>query len=151
MNIDKNAEFIKYIRQCPLIDRIYATFSQAEDETRSFVPLTTARFVKQFIDGSMLKHYDFAIIAYNLANFNPVAIDTSLISKNIVDLADLQLIINWIETQNENRNYPNFGDNCEIEAIYPMSSVPIIAGIDGSGLAKYMIQIRCEYIEKENN
>ena len=146
--IDKNKEFIRYLRGCPEIDKIYISFADAKSETRSFVPLTNSRHVKTYIDGGKLMYFDFVIVDYSQSNINPVPMDDNKVNKNILDLAELQKIIDWVNTQKEERNFPAFGEDCEPEELYSLTANPGIAGVDQNGLAKYTIQIRYEYVER---
>ena len=54
----------------------------------------------------------------------------------------------WIEGQNQQKIYPDFGNNCRIEKIEVLQNMPNLAGINAkAGLAKYMIQGRVVYME----
>ena len=61
-----------------------------------------------------------------------------------------QVFMDWIELQDKNGNYPNFPDNCQIKKMECLQNMPNLAGINAeAGLARYMIQCRLIYFERE--
>lgn len=56
MTIDKkNKILIEYMRQCPLIDNLYAIFTKVEDGAMMFEPQTSETLITYWIDGRAYK------------------------------------------------------------------------------------------------
>lgn len=61
-----------------------------------------------------------------------------------------QAFMEWLDEQNKAKNYPKFPDNCEIKKMENLQNMPNLAGINAEeSLARYMIQCRIIYFEKE--
>ena len=59
-----------------------------------------------------------------------------------------QTFMDWIEEQNREGNYPDLGENCEIERMEIQQDMPSLASVNAEeGLARYMIQGRILYNE----
>ena len=106
---------------------------------------------KPYIDGSVLKRYTFTIIDFKSVTYQAV-VDTSLhANENVDEYIDIQAIIDWIETQNDARNYPDFGLDCEIDEMKVLTDNPVLNGTDTQSkpaLAKYSFSIQIDYIDK---
>ena len=66
-------------------------------------------------------------------------------------MATIQSLIDWISEQNDVRNFPNFGETCEVDEILTTTDTPKFDGIDeqvSPPLAVYSITIRVRYIDK---
>jgi hypothetical protein len=66
------------------------------------------------------------------------------------DMAIVQSILDWIDEQADNENYPDFGENIEIEGMSTLSTDPDLDGIDTSvnpPLARYSIGVKIEYLD----
>ena len=66
-------------------------------------------------------------------------------------MATIQSLIEWISEQNDLRNFPNFGETCEVDEILTTTDTPNFDGIDeqvSPPLAVYSITIRVNYIDK---
>lgn len=91
--------------------------------------------------GDARKAYGFTILI--IKNYSTSGDDLNLECMNFA-----QEFMDWIETQNEKRIYPDFGENNEIEKIEVLQNMPNLAGVNAEeGLAKYMIQGRVLYRE----
>ena len=61
-----------------------------------------------------------------------------------------QLFMDWIDEQNRMKNFPNFGENCQVKRIENLQNMPNLATVDWeSGIAQYQIPCRVIYFEKE--
>ncbi len=60
--------------------------------------------------------------------------------------------MDWLDEQNEKKNYPDFGKSCEVEKIEVLQNMPNFAGINPeTGLARYMVQGRILYLDKSKS
>ena len=61
-----------------------------------------------------------------------------------------QSFMDWLEVQNKNNNYPDFGSNCQIKFMENLQNMPNLAGVlPEANLARYMLQCRIVYFEKK--
>ena len=70
--------------------------------------------------------------------------------ENIDDLSDVQALIDWVNEQDDEQNYPDFGDMCDIDRIYTTTEAPNLAGIDNKvspNLARYDVTIKVDYLD----
>ena len=151
--VDKNQAIIDFLIQCDEIKRssLYFNFINAKDTNKQIITQSNDKSLNQtFIDGSVLKRYTFTVISFMSVAPNPIPKVEGMTDENVRDLVDVQSVIDWVTAQNEERNFPNFGEECEIEEIQALSENPNLDGIDNSTsppLAKYSLTIRVEYID----
>ena len=103
-----------------------------------------------FIDGSVDKKYSLTVITYLSINSNPIAKVAGKKNANIIDMDQVQHLIDWVEEQDEGKNYPDFGDKCNVTKISVTSSNPRIDQIDmtvSPPLAKYSFTIEVFYTD----
>ena len=57
--------------------------------------------------------------------------------------------MDWLDEQNRQKIFPDFGEDCEVEKIENLQNMPNLAGINAEeSLARYMLQGRILYREK---
>lgn len=64
----------------------------------------------------------------------------------------MQNIIKWFKKQVRLRNYPDFGDNVEIEEMYAVDEEPLLVAVDeemSPPIAQYSMSFALEYVEDE--
>ncbi|MDR1940033.1 MAG: hypothetical protein LBQ40_04480 [Clostridiales bacterium] len=147
MGVDKNAVMIEYLKQCPKIDRLFFISSEVKDGTQNFVPISNERVIRQYIDGSKLKYYDFAIVEFVGGSVAPLPLTGAENHENVKNYGQLQSLIDWVSAQSKARNFPDFGEYNEVQDIYSVTSNPTLSGRENEKIFRYMIQIRIEYIE----
>lgn len=153
MATDKNQAIIDYLCTCPSIrnNPIFFNFIQAQDDNKQIVTLANDITVqKPYIDGSVLKQYTFTIIDYKSITYQAIVKQVGFVNENVEEMLDVQEILDWITTQNEAHNFPNFGSDCEIDEIIALTENPRLNGVDTSvspALAKYSISIRVTYLD----
>ena len=70
--------------------------------------------------------------------------------ENIEEMIDVQSIVDWIDTQNDNNIYPDFGTDCVIDSIETLTNIPILNDVEGDmqpALAQYSLGIRISYLD----
>lgn len=150
--MDKNQAVIDYLRNCPQLanNPLFFNFGEAKDNNKQIlIDATDRRLNTGFIDGSVLKRYIFTIIDFRSVNNQALATGKS--SENVEEMLDVQGIIDWIDKQNDVRNYPDFGTDCIIENIASQTDNPRLNGVDTNlkpALAKYHISIVIDYVDK---
>ena len=152
--IDKNQAVIDYLLTCPTIasDPVFFNAIEAEDNKKEIVTLANDKTTNRpFIDGSVEKRYTFTIIDFRTITYNPIVTVPGYTNENVEDMLDVQGIIDWIDEQNDARNFPNFGTDCVIDRIYTATDNPNLNGVDTSlapALAKYSIAVQIDYLDK---
>lgn len=149
--VDKNKAMVDYIKQCDTIrnNKLFFNFINVGDNNKIFTTIGQDVVMNNnYIDGSIGMQYQFSIIDFRSLNDLPIIQGKS--HENIDELLDVQGIIDWINEQEEDKNYPNFGTDCVIQEIRCSTNNPVLNGIDNSlspNLAKYSVTIIVEYID----
>lgn len=143
--IDKNEIMFDYLRQCPELKDLFFNFGESKNGNTVFSTSGNDYVAQEYIDGTALKWYDFTIIQFLRADTYPNS------KVNADSLFDFQKIKEWVETRENEGNYPDFGGNCTVHEFYVVPNSAAVAGRDPMG-AKYMMTCRIEYEErKETN
>lgn len=154
--IDKNQAIIDFLLQCPDIanSELYFNFINAEDDNKQIITESNDKFSnRSYIDGSVLKQYTFTLIDFKSITDSALVLIQNYPNENVVDVSDVQALINWINEQNKLQNFPNFGEDCDIQSIETTSENPNFEGINTEVtpiLAMYSISIRIEYIDNSD-
>ena len=149
--VDKHIAVIEYLNNCPEIaeNPLFFNFSQKEDNNQLFATFAdSTETVKKYIDGSRERTYTFTIIIYKSVAYNPVIDDMP--DENIEEMIDVQSIVDWIDTQNDNKVFPDFGIDCVIDSIETLTNIPILNDVEGDmqpALAQYSLGIRISYLD----
>ena len=151
-NVDKNQAVIDFLLTCPAIHNsyLYFNFTQAEDNNKQIVTLGNEKALhKAYIDGSVDKQYTFTLIEFKAMTPKPIV--EGRVDENVDDMLQVQELIDWVTEQDDLKNFPNFGETCEIESIEALTDNPNLNGIDSSiapALAKYSVSIRIIYLDR---
>jgi len=152
-SVDKNQAIIDYLNTCPSIvdNPQYFNFANAKDGSKQIsVRSSDKSRNKPFIDGSVEKQFAFTIYDFRSISYNPLVIQSGFNNENVDELNAIQGIIDWVTEQNDSQNYPNFGDNCIIDAIYTTTENPNLAGVDKTvspQVAVYSVTINVDYLD----
>lgn len=122
-------------------------FNHSPESANSFGLITNyaEQVIKKFINGDARKAYGFTIEV--IKEYSTYDDDLNLECMNFV-----QGFMDWLDGQNEKKEYPDFGENCEVETIEILQNMPNFAGVNPeAGLARYMVQGRILYIERDKN
>lgn len=148
MRKSKHEAVWDWLMECPELQDLFFNFGKAENGNTILVPETayndTWKDGKANIDGTGIRYYDFAIIQFKAAVFEPNS------TENIEILLNVEKVAKWIEEQEMSGNYPDFPEHETVLEV-GLSENPgsYVAGQDETG-AKYMLQVRIEYFyEKE--
>lgn len=107
----------------------------------SFVTNYSDKVRKKYIYGAE-KEYGFTIIITK-----PYSTDTDDLNLEAMNFA--QAFMDWLDEQDQLKNYPEFPENCQIKKMENLQNMPNLAGVNAqAGLARYMVQCRLIYFEK---
>lgn len=149
--MDKNEAIIEFLVKCPTIQENPLFFNFAEEESGSNHVITNSDTTnRHYVDGSVLKTYTFTIACYKAVSHNAIVGTSSFGDENMENMAVVQDILDWINVQADEDNYPDFGADYIIESMRTLTSDPDLDGVDVSvnpPLARYSIGVRIEYID----
>ena len=121
---------------------LYFESADAYPNIRMIVPEYGDYLIKTDVCGFKYKTYTFVFIGYeNIDN------GTSDVNTDNMDLMDK--FTEWIETQQEELNFPDFGEKCSDYEIKPLQNMANLATITDEGLAKYMLAVKINYKEEQ--
>lgn len=149
--MDKNQLMVEFLQTCPTIKNnpLFFNFGNVEDNAHQVtVNSDDVSIQKPFIDGSVLKRYTFTIDSFKSVACIPI-IDSNA-DENIEDFAEVQSLLDWINEQGENFNFPNFGENILVDEMKTLSSKPVLVGVESNlnpPTAIYRIVIQIDYID----
>lgn len=148
---EKTNAIIEFLMTCPNVtgSPFYFNFAEIADGNTQLVK-DADKVGKTYIDGSQLKYYTFTIVSYKAVAHNPLVDEPGFIDENISNLAKVQEVIDWVNQQDEDKNYPNFGENCVIDEMKCLTEDPNLNGVDtkqNPPLAKYAFTIKIQYLD----
>lgn len=149
--IDKNKVMIEFLRNCPVIDKnpLYFNFGNIEDNSYQIVTESNDTSLSQpYIDGSILKRYTFYIDCFKTIAYNKVI--KGYQDENLYDISEVQAILDWVNEQDKNKIYPDFGEDCLIDSMQSTTESPDLLSVEDtttSPIAVYRISIQIDYID----
>lgn len=120
------------------------SFNFADDspDSISFLTNYSGKIVKNYIRAAD-KEYGFTILI--TWHYSTETDDLNMQAMNFA-----QEFMDWIEEQNRTKNFPDFGEKCQVKKIENLQNMPNLATVDWENMvAQYMIQCRVLYFEKE--
>lgn len=157
----KEEAILNFLFNCPQIhdNPLFFNFINAKPDYKQFVTIgNESRVHKPFINGSVMKRYTFTLIDFRSATYQPIPkmiVTTTtdipeIPNENVEELIDVQGIIDWVEQQADNRNFPNLGAKCVVDSMKVLTDNPVLNGVDTQvkpALAKYSFTIQLDYID----
>ncbi len=119
---------------------LYFESAEAYPGIRMVVPQYGDYTDRVDILGYKYKSYTFIFIAYE-------QIDTGTSDVNVANMELMDEFLEWVETQKEANNFPDFGKNCDEYELVPLQNMANLATVSDNGLAKYMLGIKIKYRE----
>lgn len=152
-NIDKHSAVIDYLQNCPEIAKypLFFNFAEKQDNNQLFATYADRiESIKDYIDGSRDMRYTFTMVFYKSVAYN--ALVDGRADENLDEFIDVQSIAEWIEEQNDNYIFPDFGEDCVINSIETLTNIPVQNSYDTEGdmqpaLAQYSLGVRIYYLD----
>lgn len=151
--VDKNQAMINFLVNCPTVSSnpLFFNFAKARENNNQFMTLSNnLNMHEPYIDGSVLKQYNFILLTYKTISFNPIINQGGYEDENITEVAQFQEIIDWVKEQAEISNFPDFGEECIVDKMEVLADNPVLYDVDESvspPLVRYSITIRVEYLD----
>ena len=142
---------IEFLRNCPVIDKnpLYFNFGNIEDNSYQVITDSNDTSLSQpYIDGSILKRYTFYIDCFKTIAYNKVI--KGYQDENLYDISEVQAILDWVNEQDRNKIYPDFGEDCLIDSMQSTTESPDLHSVEDtttSPIAVYRISIQIDYID----
>lgn len=121
------------------------TFNFSDESPDSMAILTnySDRVIRRFITGECEKEYGFAIVITK-----QYSSETDDINLEAMDFA--QAVVERLHEKDRLKDYPDFGEDCEVLSIEPLQNMPNLAAVNAKEqLARYQVQGRVRYREPE--
>lgn len=150
--VDKNKAVLNFLTNYSDIQNspIFINFINAKNDTIQYLTSSNDKRVNRpYVDGSVKKRFTINLIISKSITDMAIAKDI-LTNENLDDLADIQKMMDWVNEQGENHNYPDFGDKCVIEEMHTTSENPSVDGINTAvtpALCLYSMEIGIDYID----
>lgn len=123
-------------------DTIKFNFSPNSSDKITFVTNYSDKVRKKYIRVGAEKEYGFTILITK--SYSQDDDDLNLEAMNFA-----QAFMDWLDEQGEQKQFPNFGDKCQVKKMETLQNMPNLAEIDmENGVARYMLQCRVIYFEK---
>lgn len=97
--------------------------------------------LQKYIDGSKDREYLFSVAMVK-------EYDTGTSDINMQALNETQSFIEWVQSNNENNVFPDFGEKCGIDEVEVLTEVPNLAIDPEKNVARYLISMRIPYTER---
>lgn len=125
-------------------DLLNFNFSPESPDSFSLITNYSGKVKKKYIRIGAEKEYGFTVII--MKDYSTSGDDLNLEAMNFC-----QAFMDWLEEQEKAKNYPEFPESCQIKRMECLQNMPNLAGVNtDAGLARYMIQCRIIYFERED-
>lgn len=123
-------------------ENIHFNFSPDSNDSVALITNYSDKVVKKFITRDVQKQYGFTILITKAYSSD----DDDL---NLEAMNFAQAFMDWIDEQNEKKEFPDFGERCTVEKMENLQNMPNLSGISEEGTARYMMQARILYRERK--
>lgn len=151
MAVDKNQAVVEFLLQCPQIQQspLYFNFINATNDAKQIMTVSNDTLLNRpYVDGSVLKRYSFTLLDFKSISDLALVNIIGYTNENIEEMSDVQTLIDWVKTQNDEHNYPNFGQDCDIQEMKTTAENPTLEGVNETEqLAMYSFTIQIDYID----
>lgn len=138
--MNKHEAMFNYISQYKAFPLTF-NYSEEANGNTSLITVYSDSEIKRYLSGSQ-KEYIFAI-----KQTKPYHAGAAVPSGNTQAMYDVQRFMDWIDEQQQLRNYPDFGEDCKVQSIENLQNMPAIAETDHHNV-QYMFQCRVVYYEQ---
>lgn len=131
---------IAFLLTCPNVsgNSVFFTLGQMRDGAKKVnVEASDVATQKPFIDGGVQKRYTVNLDCFKPISINPLV--STATDLNVTSFEDAQAVIDWIVAQDDDDNYPDFGTDCVIDEMKPVTQEPKFVGVDNSASPKYAV------------
>jgi hypothetical protein len=148
--MNKNQAMLNFLQTCPSIrdNPLFFNFGKVENGAhQANMRSDDVSVHRPYIDGTELKRFTFHLDSFKSIAYNPIV--EGLPDENLEDFNEVQDLLDWINEQDELKNYPAFED-CIIDKMRSLSSRPELVGVNTTlnpPTAVYRISIQIDYLD----
>jgi hypothetical protein len=140
----KDEAFLRWAKQNPFLTGApLVSFLEGSHGANAVVPLSGPCAQKRYIDGAALKYYDFMF----QATLELSSADDGVNAGNLSLIRRWQA---WIDEQEKNHSYPDFGADCSGYRLENMTGTPQLALVFEGKTGKYQMTGRLHYLERRS-
>lgn len=132
----------RWLKEYPgLSGRLDVDFLGEDVDTYSLDTIPSEEIIKRYVDGSVIKQFQFAVSSRRFYEQN--------INQNIDNLRFFEELTAWIEAKTQRRQLPEMDErSTPLRIAVTSTAYPFIVSEDGK--ARYQIQLRLEYYQKRS-
>lgn len=140
--VDLEKALMEWLEGMPfLTDRLYFDFLGGHHGSCAVSPLSENAVVKRYINGDKIRQYTFALQVM-------LQVSDATDDVNTENMFALRKWQEWIEEQEAQKNYPDFGERCSDYQVENLNNMPNRAMWYDNGLVKYQFFAKITYFEK---
>lgn len=144
--MNKFKSVLDFIGTCPLVGRdLFFNFVDTTENggNTSLVTDGYGEIVKRYVDGPKLKKMQFVV-----RQTQPLSRQSNT-SENVEQMQKVKEFLDWINEQGKQKNFPDFGEKCEVESLETPEGVeyPMLTG-NYEGTALYSFPFEIIYMER---
>jgi hypothetical protein len=140
--VDTEKALMKWLEGMPfLTDRLYFDFLGGHHGSCAVSPLSENAVVKRYINGDKIRQYTFALQVM-------LQVSDATDDVNTENMFALRKWQEWIEEQEAQKNYPNFGEKCSDYRVEYLDDMSNGEARYENGLAKLQFFAKIIYFEK---
>ncbi len=131
---------VDYVTKCPLLSKGLIRVDNLGPKPIEYAieTLPVSPIVKQYVNGDSIRQYQFAINSREYYSIDMI--------QNIKNSAFYEKLADWFEEQNRIENFPDIGDDKEVQSIELVTS-GFLFGTDRK-TARYQLAVRIEYFKE---
>jgi len=142
MTVDKEKALQEWASTNPfLTDRLMFDYLGGHDGNCSISPMFSDAIIKAYINGDRIREYPFALQVM-------FAVSDTTDNVNTDNMFTLRQWQDWINGQEAEKNYPDFGDDCMIYQLENLNNMPAMAMRYENNMAKYQFFAKFTYYER---
>lgn len=151
--MDYTTPLIKWLLKSEYVkkNKLFLNAATAQNNNIQIVTQQVSRNEdKEYVDGSILHKVRFTVFDFKSISFNQFAAAMLNKNENLEDLLSIGNITDFVKQKDSEGDFPDFGENFEVQRIYCEhlgSPTPAIDNSLSPPLAKYSIPITCEVLE----
>lgn len=145
--MNKPQAVMDLISTCPMVGAdAYFNFvdeTTPESNTSLLTDGYGGEVIKKYVDGDTMKKFQCVI-----RQVKPLSRQSNT-TENIEEMQAVKKFLDWINEQGKKRNFPDFGEKCEVQKMSTPEGVdyPMLAG-EYEGTALYSFPFEITYIER---
>lgn len=149
---DKSQAIVEFLETCPTIQAnpLFFNFGDIRDNAhQAIMKSDDVSLHKPYVDGSVARRYTFSIDSFKSVAYNSLVEGHT--DENLSEFQQVQEVLNWINEQDDLRNYPDFGTGYQIDQMKTLTTKPDLIGVNTSQnppVAIYRISIQIDYIDQ---